>query len=66
MEQLLIGCILDGAVKGKIDQLSNTLVLDKEQAANKLRMQSLSAWTKQINELSEKLHVPGGVGPCMR
>ena len=66
VEQLLIGCILDGAVKGKIDQLSNTLVLDKEQESHKLRMTSLSAWTKQIDELSEKLNVTAGGGPGMR
>ena len=66
MEQLLIGCILVGAVKGKIDQLSNTLVLDKEQEPHKLRMSGLSAWTKQINELSEKLNVTAGGGPGMR
>ncbi|XP_063676052.1 COP9 signalosome complex subunit 2-like [Bolinopsis microptera] len=66
VEQLLIGCILDGAVKGKIDQLSNTLVLDKEQESHQLRMSGLSAWTKQINELSEKLNVTAGGGPGMR
>lgn len=66
VEHLLIGCILDGAVNGKIDQLSNTLILEREQEGEKLRLSSLTAWTKQINEMSEKLSVTSGACVGMR
>ena len=66
VEHLLIGCILDGAVKGKIDQLSNTLFLEKEDEQKTLRTTSLAAWTQQITQLSEKLNVTASGGGGLR
>lgn len=55
VEKLLIGCILDGTVLGKINQLENILILDREEQSKTARIEALSAWTKQLKNLTERI-----------
>jgi len=55
VEKLLIGCILDGTVPGKINQLENILILDREEQQKVARIEALSSWTKQLKNLTERI-----------
>ena len=52
---MLIGCILDGTVLGKINQLENILILDREEQSKTARIEALSSWTKQLKNLTERI-----------
>ncbi|CAK8676934.1 COP9 signalosome complex subunit 2-like [Clavelina lepadiformis] len=48
VENLLVSCILDGTVKGRIDQVEQVLVIDQQNAARASRYNALDRWTEQF------------------
>eukprot|EP00300_Choanocystis_sp_HF-7_P003086 c12322_g1_i1.p1 GENE.c12322_g1_i1~~c12322_g1_i1.p1 ORF type:complete len:444 (-),score=116.12 c12322_g1_i1:35-1327(-) len=52
VEALLVSVILDGKIKGKIDQVNHKLILDRKSYTSE-RFESLEKWTKQVAELHE-------------
>ncbi|KAL7417744.1 PCI domain-containing protein [Mrakia frigida] len=51
VEDLLVNLILDGKVKGKIDQVAGRLDLDRGHAVEKARYQHLSTWSNQLGTM---------------
>lgn len=50
VESLLVQCILDSTIHGRIDQVNQILDLDKEEQGG-ARYSALEAWSSQINSL---------------
>jgi len=56
VEQLLVMLILDGKVKGKIDQVKKLFVVEREASENDaLRYKALSEWTEQLTTLGRNV-----------
>lgn len=53
VESLLITCILDNQIKGKIDQKTGLLILTKEE--NDERYESMFKWAKELDKLQSRL-----------
>eukprot|EP00053_Salpingoeca_punica_P009737 m.87658 g.87658 ORF g.87658 m.87658 type:complete len:443 (+) comp15138_c0_seq2:104-1432(+) len=53
VESLLVACILDNVVVGRIDQVNQMLVLDRAASTNTQRYRSLNKWAAQLLALQE-------------
>lgn len=54
VEGLLVSCILDGTVKGRINQLEQVLVIDgKNRTRGEPRYNALDQWTQQLSSLHQ-------------
>lgn len=49
VEDLLVGLILDGRLKGKVDQLGGTLEIDRSSETCGLREAALQRWAKALS-----------------
>uniref|UniRef100_A0AAZ3RXW2 COP9 signalosome complex subunit 2 n=1 Tax=Oncorhynchus tshawytscha TaxID=74940 RepID=A0AAZ3RXW2_ONCTS len=54
VESLLVQCILDGTINGRIDQVNQLLELD-HQKRNGARYMALDKWTNQLNTLNQAI-----------
>ena len=54
VEQLLVTLILDGLIDGKIDQLSQLVILHKS-AADKAKYQAADKWATQLKQLQQTI-----------
>jgi len=52
VESLLVSCILDNTISGRIDQVSGVLELDKSTEGS-ARYSALDKWTSQLNNLQK-------------
>jgi len=52
VESLLVSCILDNTIKGRIDQVSGVLELDQDQEGSS-RYAALDKWNNQLNNLQK-------------
>jgi len=52
VESLLVSCILDSTIKGRIDQVSGVLELDQDQEGSS-RYAALDKWNNQLNNLQK-------------
>lgn len=50
VENLLVSCILDNMVKGRIDQVNQVLELNREKSCSS-RYNSIDKWTTQLSSL---------------
>jgi COP9 signalosome complex subunit 2 len=50
VENLLVSCILDNTIEGRIDQVNQVLFLERA-AVNMARYNALDRWTNQLNTL---------------
>jgi COP9 signalosome complex subunit 2 len=56
VESLLVACILDNVIEGRIDQVSQMLVLDRTSASTGTqRFRSFAKWAEQLNSLQESI-----------
>ncbi|KAH8930154.1 PCI-domain-containing protein [Atractiella rhizophila] len=55
VEDILVGLILDGKVKGKIDQVTQRLELEKSKMQDTRRYQALDRWTGQVENLHQSM-----------
>lgn len=55
LESLLITCILDGLIHGKINQEAGILILTKVDQAEEIRFNSMQKWAHQLCTLQRKL-----------
>jgi len=56
VEALLVSCILDNTVHGKIDQVNQVLELKQDtQAADSARYTALDKWTTQLSALHNSI-----------
>nr|CAB3232892.1 COP9 signalosome complex subunit 2-like [Phallusia mammillata] len=53
VENLLVSCILDGTIKGRINQIEQVLVIDQQNAARAARYSALDRWTEQLSSLHQ-------------
>ncbi|CDZ96801.1 COP9 signalosome, subunit CSN2 [Phaffia rhodozyma] len=63
VEDLLVGLILDGKVKGTIDQVLGRLELDRGHAVEKALYKNLSSWSSNIQDIQTTVlgkHALGG------
>lgn len=54
VEELLVGCVLDGTVSGKIDQVNKMFILNRELDGGK-RYTAVENWTKQLEKLFKSI-----------
>lgn len=50
VESLLVSCILDSTIRGRIDQVNQVLELDKESTCA-MRYNAMEKWSNQIQSL---------------
>lgn len=55
-ENLIISCILDGLIQGRIDQVRQVLVITPEVNSNEKRYQAISNYATQIDKISTALY----------
>ncbi|WRT67670.1 uncharacterized protein IL334_004642 [Kwoniella shivajii] len=55
VESLVVSLILDGKIKGKIDQVNGLLILDRFNAASKNRYNALNEMSSQLEYLTGKI-----------
>jgi COP9 signalosome complex subunit 2 len=55
VEALLVSCILDNTVRGKIDQVNQVLILKHESGAGCARYSALDKWTSQLSALHSSI-----------
>jgi len=53
VENLLVSCILDSSVQGRIDQVHQVLELENERAGSGARFQAVSKWAGQLQSLHQ-------------
>ncbi|XP_039272070.1 COP9 signalosome complex subunit 2-like [Styela clava] len=54
VESLLVSCILDGTIKGRINQIEQVLVIDEHRTTRgEARYNALDQWTRQLGSLHE-------------
>lgn len=54
VESLLVSCILDGTIKGRINQIEQVLVIDERRTTRgEARYNALDQWTRQLGSLHE-------------
>lgn len=51
VESLLVSCILDNTIQGRIDQVNQVLELDKEDSRCGARDIAIEKWSNQINSV---------------
>uniref|UniRef100_H2YYA9 COP9 signalosome complex subunit 2 n=1 Tax=Ciona savignyi TaxID=51511 RepID=H2YYA9_CIOSA len=51
VENLLVSCILDGTIQGRIDQIEQVLVIDQHNASLADRYHAIDRWTEQLSSL---------------
>lgn len=56
VENLLVACILDNTIRGRIDQVNQLLELDI-QAQNDLRYNAMSKWCEQLSNLHTSISI---------
>ncbi|KAK6908306.1 hypothetical protein I203_102307 [Kwoniella mangroviensis CBS 8507] len=57
VESLVVSLILDGKIKGKIDQVRGLLILDRFNASSRERYIALNNMTAQLDHLTHKIEV---------
>lgn len=56
LEDLLVSLIIDGKIRGKIDQLNNRLILDDvHEEANSAKYRALQKWSDELSRLHRSL-----------
>ncbi|KAL7004289.1 hypothetical protein EMMF5_006175 [Cystobasidiomycetes sp. EMM_F5] len=55
VEEILVALILDGRVKGHIDQVTGELELENQNQTDSKRYASLTKWTDTINKLQSTI-----------
>jgi len=53
VESLLVSCILDGTVQGRIDQISQVMVIEEKCSEDIARYKSLNQWGEQLQSLHQ-------------
>ncbi|XP_045481855.1 COP9 signalosome complex subunit 2 isoform X1 [Harmonia axyridis] len=54
VENLLVSCILDNTIQGRMDQVNSVLLLDRT-SINSARYSALDRWTNQLNTLHSSI-----------
>ncbi|KAH7644367.1 COP9 signalosome complex subunit 2 alien [Dermatophagoides farinae] len=55
VESLLVSCILDNVIKGRIDQVNQVLVLENCRQEDQTRYQALEKWANRLSNLQQAI-----------